>query len=643
MGSIKSNKVHNSSLASGNGVHRKSVRTPIGTHRNNKSFKDEFSGSLSEAGNDIGTVFGFVAKGLKSYFGAYYEAALAIKEITVQSAQNLCQRVNSLLGSKTSPNVDLEEDVKNKTSGNSSGKSQVSGSTFWRTDIKAKPRAINKPKVKHERKFLEINISEFERLLPKETAELLLLKVIEEIDPNEKLFLFLNDIANDQPFSIAANRFGVSHNLKLNETQEAVMNKARMALIEFIKQSTNNNELAEKIIDFICVSAPQVQVIEEVEVVEWQEEVERNEVVQFALSEEVIDEEPVIISIPIKRPCRVNPESLIRIQSYQRLTGINGEAVDEFLQLNKNDADVCSAFSQEELILRVGFLEALSELKVKNNVDKFPTDLILLENEYGAFLRYCSADVNLRSEIGIMLDASSNSETHSYSTRKDIAAFLSTKEHDALIEARRFIRRLVELDANSADGAMRLFRKALEAEKREPGFVFGFYRKAEAALSLLKQFNSSYLPPNICKMTIVNSTEAKNLDLKLETTDKIYLIKIKSNFYRVVESIREIKSIAGRVKGLEFFNGLEAPFEKKKKIIPVCVVYGAGNTITDLENRLINEDNNKEFCNGLRDLLAIKTENEKFELWDINGRNIGDELKVLLNPAIGIFQDFQVA
>lgn len=58
---------------------------------------------------------------------------------------------------------------------------------------------------------------------------------------------------------------------------------------------------------------------------------------------------------------------------------------------------------------------------------------------------------------------------------------------------------------------------------------------------------------------------------------------------------------------------------------------------------MINEKINRDLCDGLRNLLAIERENPRFQLWDINGKNIGTVLKSLLSPRLTALDNFHVA
>jgi len=271
-------------------------------------------------------------------------------------------------------------------------------------------------------------------------------------------------------------------------------------------------------------------------------------------------------------------------------------------------------------------------LRIKNGVDKLPNDLFTLESEYQAFLQYCQIDDSIRAGIGTMLDSSASPELHAYSTKRDLAMFLSGKENDAFRAARTFIRNIIRIDTDGANGAIKLFRKAVEKEKLNPAYVFGYYAKAEAIVSLLGVFNRQVSSSGEIKMDIVDPNEIEKEDMRVETENKTYLIKVKSSFRRAVEGIEEIKSIAARTRGLNLFS------DNKKEIIPVCVVNGAGSTLIDLERRAITEKTDSEFYCGLRVLAGIKNSFPRFELWDINGKSIHSELELEVAPGTGVLK-----
>ena len=656
MGSKKISKVGNqppgkkttekASVKPDNGVRKKSVRNTGRTYRkDDSSFRDELSGGLE----DVGALFKFVGKKIGSFFYSYYELGCAVTGAIRDGAAKLKQGVSFLFRSKASSNEEsiltvVPEAVTPVTMQADKPKSVVTSSSVQITKFRGNPSPTDTQPSKLERKLITIEMSEVEGLAPSQAANILLGKITEIPAPNKKVISFLDDIVQGEPFERAARYFGSSHrSRRCDERLDSVMNNARVALTSFIARNTNNQAVAERITEIICVRDPRnqhLQIVEDDITPEIAEEItEQNQILAEPVSVSVISDEGRAVVLPMRYPSTILPDTVRRIQSYQDTIGLDSKVSDAFLQTVRLGENIYSTLSPEEVILRVGFLQALSGLKIKNGADKLSDDLFTLECEYQAFLQYCQADDSVRVSIGNMLDNSSSSNLHAYSTKRDLALFLGSKENDAFRLARAFIRNIIKIDTNGVGGAIRLFKQAVEKEKLNPAYVFGYYVKAEAAVSLSEVFNRNCIPPDIARMEIMNPNKTEKEDIRIETGKRTYLIKIKSSFRRAVEGIEEMKSIAtiarGRTRGFQLFSSNSS--SDGKEIIPVCVVNGAGSTLIDLERRIITEKTDREFYMGLRDLVSIKRDFPQFELWDINGKSILSELKSEVTPGIGIF------
>lgn len=631
MGSIKTNKVEGGSvanrsaqteLASKNKTQRRTSSNGSRTYRKDNAGED-FSDMWGAIWQDTHAFFRFIGGGIGSYLYPYYELGVGIKNVVADGTKYLWQRGRSLFTEAAPQATDSEETNELKNNQPKLQKEMTIQRSGSQLTIPLKTIETTRlPYTKVETEYLKIDCGDLEGLQAREAAVYILQRTREPISPDAKVSMMLNDIACGQPFEFAARYFSPSHRLKRSDGINTVTSLARTALVRFISRNTGNLDLALRVAELICKKESDTSL-----------PVEENKT-EPAI--QAVDTSAEAICIPIFRSTTFTTDELSRIRNYEKIIGLPSQVVDHFLQVIGISTSSHSTFSQEEVIQRVGFLEALSKLRVNHDVETLPSNLVSLEDEYQSYLEYLRADEGIRRDIGLYLDGSTSSELHSYSTRNGFATFLADKEHDALRLAKRFVRNIVALDTNGAEGTIRLFKLAQKKEKSDPRYIFGYYIKAEAALSLQGEFTRRCSESGGFKMTMISPNEIEAQDLNIETNDRVYLIKIKSNLRRAIEGTEEIRSIADRARGLDNFERL---VKDRKEIIPVCVINGVGGAITYIEDGVITEKNSESFFYSLSDLLSIRQANPKFELWDINAKNIDSILRAQLNPASTIFDD----
>lgn len=669
MCSMKSNKIGASSNVKKTNTGPSKSKGSSRTYKNNES--TDVVGTVS---GEVGGLLKFVGKKLGSFFYEYYELAAGITNLIKNCGVGIWNGGRSFLGyGKSSVLVEVKEQ-----SPKNSNKVKVSEVYKPHSDpdnqithLSSIVAASDKISAELEKPQLNIDENEIAGLSNVEIAKLLIQKS-EYCDNDKKVFLLLNDIADEFQIKDVVRYFSAAHyKKKTAETIDEVIARARKALNSFLKKRTNNPELVHKIIE-ILFAEPLVEV-------QMEANADSNDIFssQPLISEVNIDE-PFTLVLSMKYTSDVSDNDLRQIRAFAEVIDIDDEVVDGFLELIFVKEETHSNLSKEDVILKMGFLKALSESKLINQIHKLPDNLFSLEEEYGHYLIYCRNSEKMKRDISNLLGKSSNHELHSYSIKREIAAFLTAKEKtslqrdaitdfeslfgenrssfsrddarevDAMTKAKRFIKDLVTLDTNGVDGVLRLFRKAVEREKEDSCFVFGYYNKAEVTVSLLQHFERLKIQnpkTGDFRMTVFPDSSS-NEDVLVETNDTVYLIKIKSNFERAVApyDIDKMKTFAKNIRAKQAFTIFETSSGKGKAMFPVCVVKNAGNTLIDLENRVINEKNKKDFIIALRELLAIQRENEKFQIWDINGNDISMPLRKLLGvSASSVFDSTQVA
>ncbi len=668
MCSMKSNKIGSSSNAKKTNT---GPSKPKGSSRTYK--KNESTDVLGTVGGELGGLLKFVGKKLGSFFYEYYELAAGITNLIKDCGVGIWNCGRNLTGYGKSSEVIEVQTQPSKTN------NQIKVTGVVKPHSNVDNQSVNSSLVvadqtltKFERPQLNIDENEFDGLSNIEVAKLLIQKS-EYCESDKKVFLLLGDIADGLQIKEAARYFSASHyQKKTAEKIDDVIARGRKAFFSFLKKRTNNPELAQRVTE-ILFAEPLVELTMEANVISDDDVAS----VQPLVVEATVNE-PLPPILQMKYTSDISDDDLRQIRTFAEVIDVDDTVVDRFLELVFVREEAHSTLSKEDVILKMGFLKALSESKLVNQVQKLPDNLFSLEEEYRHYLIYCRNSEKMKRDISNLLGHSSSHELHSYSTKREIAVFLTNKERsplkrdgvtdfeslfgdrkasssvdddrevDAMTKAKRFIKDIVTLDASGANGALRLFRKAVEKEKVEGRFIFGYYNKAEATVSLLQHFErlkAQNLKTGTFKMTILPDSSS-NEDVLVETNDTVYLIKIKSNFERAVApyDIDKMKAFAKNIRSKQAFAVFETSSGNGKTMFPVCVVKNAGNTLIDLENRVINEKNKKEFIDALRELLAIQRENEKFQLWDINGNDISSPLRKLLGvSASSMFGSTQVA
>ena len=323
---------------------------------------------------------------------------------------------------------------------------------------------------------------------------------------------------------------------------------------------------------------------------------------------------------------------LVQLTKDQKLAKKIAEIV--FAQDSKND-HVIKVGDLEEKATQPLQPDVVVEVETSKPPQREP-DVVCLPGP-----QVCEAKQPIYDELTLayvksMLSQSTNPDL--LSCEGQIIDFLSSKKADALKRAQWFIRDIVQLDLQGAKGAVNFLKQAAQAN---PESHFIYYVKAEAALSLLRQFDDFAV-----RMEIANPNKDDRHDIEIETKDTMYLIKIKTSFRSAIKSIRELEFIAqrahehaARARAEHLFGASKG---KMKPYVPVCVVNGAGDTINalaELSSEKIMQMKAYSNADSIEDLLAIGDEYRSFELWDINGKNIGPRLHSLLTvkPELRLF------
>ncbi len=613
----------------------KAQRKPnnIRTHRNDETSRDQIRRDFDPG--VMGEIVEFCKNGIKSWFGAYIEAGVAIGSLVKETSVDLKNKVVSLAlrFKKKKEVVNVEIPVERapeqiqQTQGNINQTKNITHFSFTTTNNHSK---VEKP----EKTFLKLNILEFIGKNPSESAYLILQKIEEKNYPCDKLsnaYKFLEEVA----FEELSFEYSAIKHFRFNKREqpgplntEQIKLKAVNKLKNFLTEITNDQELAGQITNIICVDnqvevdiTPEQNVSEEILPVIQSEPV----IVQELPVSDVAFAKDEVISLPMLYPASLSDDLLELSSKSGEILGINNEDLESFLSLVSIHKRVFSSLSQEEVSNRIMFLHTLASQTSDNT--NLRLNLNTLQEEYNAFNDYFALDENIKSFLGIQFNRTKRPDFNSYLLKKEVGDFLSCRVHTALKEAKIFIKTLASLDEAGAEGVIRLLKKATSAKSEindtPSNPAYGFYVKAEAGLSLLNQFKRAYPKAGDISMRFLDPS-VKSTDIILETPNLIFMIKVKSNTKKAIQGIKELESLSARTR-------FESMFGEGKKIIPVCLINGIGDTIIDLENRKKGIDRE-----GIKQLLGISSSNPDFGIWDINGNDRKKELDNLLSEGQNI-------